>query len=103
MSINNLRKEVELVLRHIRVLKVLREKGPLGIRRISAETGIPKHQVRYSLRVLERAGALNPTSRGARLTDGVDSYVEDLVVNLERLETQLTELVELARELRVTD
>ena len=100
MAIHNLKKEVELVLRHMKVIEVLRGKGPMGIRRISAETGIPKHQVRYSLRILERAGALNPTSRGARLTDEVDDYIAELVVNLEKMEAQLMEIVELARELR---
>ncbi|MBU7004946.1 MAG: hypothetical protein HXS50_05225 [Theionarchaea archaeon] len=100
MALHNLKKEVELVVRHMKVLEVLRVKGPMGIRRISAETGIPKHQVRYSLRILERAGALNPTSRGARLTDEVDDYIAELVVNLERLAAQLNEIVELARELK---
>ncbi len=99
MALHNLRKEIELVLRHMKVLQVLREKGPMGIRRISTETGIPKHQVRYSLRVLERAGALNPTSRGARLTDGVDDYIAELSRSLEELDKQLSEIVRLTRSM----
>ena len=100
MALKNLKKEVELVFRHIRVLEVLREKGPLGIRRISTETGIPRHQVRYSLRILERAGALSPTSRGAQLTDRVDEYMEHLAKDMEELEERLSEIVQLTHSLR---
>ena len=100
MALHNLKKEIELVMRHMKVLRVLREKGPMGIRRISTETGIPKHQVRYSLRVLERADVLNPTSRGARLTDSVDEYIVELTLSLEDLERQLSEIVELTRSMK---
>jgi predicted transcriptional regulator len=100
MALHNIRKEIDLVLRHLKVLEVLRSKGPMGIRRISSETGIPKHQVRYSLRVLERAGALNPTSRGAMLTEKVEEYVAELAASLEDLDARLSEVLRLTRGLR---
>jgi predicted transcriptional regulator len=100
MALGNLRREIDLVLRHIRVLEVLHTKEPIGIRKISCETGIPIHQVRYSLRVLERAGVLNPTSKGARLTDDVDDFVDQLALDLGDLEGQLSEIVRLAHGLR---
>jgi len=100
MALQNLEREIGLVERHIRVLEVLQRKGPMGIRRISTETGIPTHQVRYSLRILERSGVLSPTSRGALLSDRVDAYVEELAANLEGLSERLSEIVRSANRLR---
>ncbi len=96
MALRNLEREMDLVLRHVTVLQLLGQKGPIGIRRISTETGIPRHQVRYSLRVLERAGVLVPTSRGAKLTDRVGKYVEDLVADLDQLDKRLSGIVKMA-------
>jgi predicted transcriptional regulator len=103
MALRNLEKEIDLVLRHIRVLGVLRERGPMGIRRISDETGIPNHQVRYSLRVLEKADALAPTSRGAKLTDGVDEYVKELANKMKELDGRLSEIVDLTQSMAASD
>ncbi len=99
MALRNLEKEIDLVLRHVRILGVLKEKGPLGIRRISDETGIPNHQVRYSLRVLEKAGVLNPTSKGAKLNDGVGSYLQELAKKMEDLEKQMSDVSRLTRRM----
>ncbi len=99
MALRNLEREMDLVLRHVRVLQVLSEKGPMGIRRISSETNIPRHQVRYSLRVLEKAGVLVPTSRGAKLTAKVGEYVRDLVADLEELDKRLSGIVQMAHDL----
>ncbi|HEX68254.1 MAG TPA: ArsR family transcriptional regulator [bacterium] len=68
MLMDKLVKEAEKLKRHLGILKLVVEKGPLGIFRISDITGLPPHKVRYSLRILERAGLLRPTSRGARAT-----------------------------------
>ncbi len=100
MILKNLQREAQLLRRHMKVLRVLKRKGPLGIRRISEETGIPPHQVRYSLRVLEREGALVPTPKGARLTDAVDTYIANLVQELGDLESLLAEVSKAARDLQ---
>jgi len=99
MALRNLEREMDLVLRHVTVLQVLSQKGPIGIRRISSETGIPRHQVRYSLRVLERAGVLVPTSRGAKLTGKVGEYIQNLVADLEELDNRLSGIVKMAHGL----
>ncbi len=44
--------ELELLKRHVIVLKKVMESGPIGIMKLSLETGIPDHLVRYSLHVL---------------------------------------------------
>ncbi len=57
--------ELELLKRHIIVLKKVIDVGPIGIMKLSLETGIPEHLVRYSLRVLEQQGLITPSTQGA--------------------------------------
>jgi predicted transcriptional regulator len=60
--------ELELLKRHVLVLKKVMESGPIGIMKLSTETGIPDHLVRYSLRVLEQKGLIEPSMQGAVAT-----------------------------------
>jgi predicted transcriptional regulator len=46
--------EVDLISRHIDMLKVTKEMQPIGIIRLSEVLGIPKHKVRYSHTVADR-------------------------------------------------
>jgi len=57
--------ELELLKRHIIILKKVMDSGPIGIMKLSLETGIPDHLVRYSLRVLEQEGLIAPSTQGA--------------------------------------
>ncbi|HID74263.1 MAG TPA: transcriptional regulator [Thermoplasmata archaeon] len=63
-----LRNEVELIERHITVLDMVLRKQPIGVIRLSRETGLKEHRVRYSLRMLEREGLVKPTMEGAVCT-----------------------------------
>ena len=60
--------ELELLKRHVIVLNKVIESGPIGIMKLSLETGIPDHLVRYSLRVLEQQGLIAPSTQGAVAT-----------------------------------
>lgn len=60
--------ELELLKRHVIVLKKVMESGPIGIMKLSTETGIQDHLVRYSLRVLEQQGLIEPSPQGAVAT-----------------------------------
>ena len=51
--IDRLEKEVDMLERHLQVLRMVIENEPIGIVKMSNETGYPHHKVRYSLRVLE--------------------------------------------------
>ncbi|GFO97254.1 hypothetical protein ig2599ANME_1454 [groundwater metagenome] len=69
--------ELELLKRHVIVLKKVMESGPIGIMKLSLETGIPDHLVRYSLRVLEQQGLIAPSTQGAVATKSAnEAYVE---------------------------
>ncbi len=61
-----IKNEVLLLQRHVRIMKILRD-GPMGIVRLSQLTGLPMHQVRYSLRILQQSDFLEPSTKGAIL------------------------------------
>ena len=70
--------ELDILKRHIHVLNVLQEHQPMGIIKISEYTGYPQHMVRYSLRILEQEGLIEPSSRGAVTTQNMGRVIEDL-------------------------
>ena len=63
--------ELEILKRHIHVLKTLQENQPMGIIKLSELTKYPQHMVRYSLRILEQDGLIEPSPQGAITTDDV--------------------------------
>ena len=67
--------EIELISRHIEMLKVTKEMQPIGIIRLSEILGMPKHKVRYSLRLLEKEGLIIATNEGAMVSDGYDEFI----------------------------
>ncbi|CAM2987237.1 hypothetical protein HASA104033_11275 [Halobacterium salinarum] len=64
--------------RHLEVLRMVIESEPIGIVKMSNETGYPHHKVRYSLRVLEEETLIEPSSQGAITTDRTHEFVEEL-------------------------
>lgn len=77
--------EIELIGRHIEMLKVTKEMQPIGIIRLSEVLDIPKHKVRYSLRLLEKEGLIIATSEGAMVSDGYADFIESAYAQLENL------------------
>ena len=76
--VNSITEEFELLERHISILKTTRENQPIGLIRLSEMTGIPKHKVRYSLKLLEQQGIILATQEGATVTDGYDDFMRDV-------------------------
>jgi predicted transcriptional regulator len=70
--------ELDLLERHIRMLKTLRENEPMGIIRLSEQLKIPQHKIRYSLRMLEKEGLIKPTPEGAICTPEAEKFIFDL-------------------------
>ncbi len=85
--------EMDLVERHIMMLKATRENEPVGIIRLSELLNIPRHKVRYSLRLLEQDGLIKATPGGAMVTDRYDAFMAEL-------SAQLDEVVERVDRLR---
>ena len=67
-----------MVLRHLHVLEVVKKNQPIGIFKLAEMMDMPKHKVRYSLRVLEQFGIIEPTQHGAVLREGADLVIENL-------------------------
>jgi len=77
--------ELDILKRHIHVLKVLQEKQPMGIIKLSECTNYPQHMVRYSLRILEQDGLIEPSPQGAITTEEVGKTMDLLKKTLENI------------------
>jgi predicted transcriptional regulator len=81
--------ELELLQRHVLMLKAVMDHQPIGIIRLSEITGYPQHKVRYSLRVLEQEGLIEPSPQGAIVTNKVGEFLP----SLRGLLTSMTDVV----------
>ncbi len=92
MLTRRVRNELELLKRHIIVLKKVMDSGPIGIMKLSLETGIPQHLVRYSLRVLEQQGLIAPSTQGAVATKSAGEAYSQLKSELEEIKEMTLEI-----------
>lgn len=92
MGMERLRDQVEKESRDLTILGAVIDSGPIGIVRIAEETGIPEHKVRYSLRMLEDDGLVEPTPQGAIPADDIADRVADINSGIDRLVARLEEI-----------
>ena len=92
MGMERLRDQVEKESRDLSILGAVIDDGPIGIVRLAEETGIPEHKVRYSLRMLEDDGLVQPTPQGALPADDIAERVAEINTGLDRLIERLEEL-----------
>ena len=85
--------EVGILKRHVKILKTLREKQPMGIIKLSELTNYPQHMVRYSLRILEQDGLIEPSPQGAITTDDADKTIVILKKSLQKINDTTKELI----------
>jgi predicted transcriptional regulator len=76
--IDRLETEVNMLQRQLEVLRVVIKHQPIGIVRIADRLNSPQHKARYSLRVLEEEGLIEPTKRGAVTTEEANDFLEEL-------------------------
>ncbi|MDR1403952.1 MAG: hypothetical protein LBJ20_00045 [Candidatus Methanoplasma sp.] len=84
--------EADLIGRHIEMLRVTKELQPIGIIRLSEVLGIPKHKVRYSLRLLEKDGLIVATNEGAMVSDRYEEFIRELPDRFDRLIGHINEI-----------
>ena len=73
-----LERELGLMKRHVEVLKAIMDNKRIGIIKLSEIMKYPQHKVRYSLRILEETGLIEPTSTGAKTTDKLPEFLDRL-------------------------
>jgi len=90
--------ELDLISRHLLMLKAIKSNQPVGIIRLSEITGIPRHKVRYSLRLLEKDGLISATQEGAVVSDEYDAFILRLQSSLESAIAKADEIREKLHE-----
>ncbi len=88
---SGLKNEVMLLQRHVRIMKILKD-GPVGIIRLSQMTGLPAHQVRYSLRILQQSDFLDPSTKGAVLNAKGKAFFGSFEKEKRRLAKELNKI-----------
>ncbi|MDD2638538.1 MAG: transcriptional regulator [Methanothrix sp.] len=97
MVTEKVKRELEMLKRHLIVLKYVVENEPIGILKVAEETGIPSHKVRYSLRVLEQVGLIAASAPGAVTTERTETFLRDLDLEID----QLQEMVKGLKEVKI--
>jgi predicted transcriptional regulator len=90
--VERLQNQVEKEERDMKILRAVIESGPIGIVKLSDRTGLPEHKVRYSLRMLENDGFVEPTPDGATAGEDIEAKVEAVNEGLARLIERLEAL-----------
>ena len=91
---SKIEKEIKILERHILLLKTVRKEEPIGIIRLSELLKLPEHKVRYSLRILQQDGIIDPTPEGAVTTPKVREFLAELTDSLEHFSTAVSTLRE---------
>jgi predicted transcriptional regulator len=86
--IEKVKSEIELMQRHIEVLRTVVGHEPIGIMKLSEVLDLPFHRIRYSLRVLEQMGYIRASPSGAVAT----GLAADL---LKHLDNEIDEMIAL--------
>lgn len=85
MGMDRLANQAEKEHRDVAILRAVIEHGPIGIVRLAEETGVPEHKVRYSLRMLENDGLVEPTQQGAVPPEDIDDRIESINAGIDGL------------------
>lgn len=83
--VDTLNDDLDLLERHISILRTVKDNQPVGLIRLSEMTGIPKHRVRYSLKIMEQQGIIVATPDGAVVSDGYDDFMARVAESVEAL------------------
>ncbi|PKK86674.1 MAG: hypothetical protein CVT48_00065 [Thermoplasmata archaeon HGW-Thermoplasmata-1] len=89
---SKLENEMELLERHVSILKAVIDNEPIGIIRLSETTGYPQHKVRYSLRMLEQEMLIAPSAQGAVTSNEVKGFISHLKEMINNMSRTLLEL-----------
>ncbi|HIH36933.1 MAG TPA: hypothetical protein HA232_03380 [Methanocellales archaeon] len=92
MLTDKLEHELELLERNLVVLKAVIKEEPIGILKLAEKTSLPKHKVRYSLRLLEHEGLVEPSLHGAITTNNMSKFKAEFGPNMKALLQRLNKI-----------
>ncbi|MDD1720075.1 MAG: hypothetical protein LUQ25_08455 [Methanoregulaceae archaeon] len=101
--LNRVRLEIELLERHILVMKAVVDHQPIGIMKLSELLDLPFHRIRYSLRVLEQMGYIRASQAGAVATPKTSEFLSSLEKELDDMINLLESIREIPPSIRMTD
>jgi predicted transcriptional regulator len=98
-------REMALFGRHVKILSLVYQKNPIGILRLSRDTGLPMHKIRYSLKILEEEGLIEAKTVGAIPTEQSGKFLKTLTELVSRFKQEFDGLeqmiqTELSKEQR---
>jgi len=93
--------EMELIERHIKVLKAVIENQPVGIIKLSHMLNMPEHKIRYSLRLLEQEGIIEASPSGAKITPKASDALEELRKFIKDMESRCEEISEIIESINL--
>lgn len=99
MVLNKLEQESKIALRHLQVLKIVKENQPIGIFKLAELMELPRHKIRYSLRILEQAGIIKPTQYGAVLKDDSLKVITDMKTDVKDVVERINQMADLIQTL----
>ena len=92
--------DLELLQRHLLMLKLVAENEPIGIIKLSEMLKLPQHKVRYSLRLLEQDGLLEATNAGAKITDRLIPFLQNLGQQMDSMASSIKNIQKAVEEVR---
>ncbi len=99
MVLKKLNHESEIALRHLEVLQIVGENQPIGIFKLAELMNLPRHKIRYSLRVLEQSGMIEPTQYGAVLKGDQKKLVENMKKDVDEVAQRVEKMSQLISRL----
>ncbi|HID43512.1 MAG TPA: hypothetical protein EYP30_07045 [Archaeoglobaceae archaeon] len=92
MVLKKLNQESEIALRHLQVMQTVWKNQPIGIFKLAEIMNVPRHKIRYSLRVLEQSGIIQPTQYGAIIKEETIKLIEDMKKDLQEALKRIDEM-----------
>lgn len=89
---SKLETEIELLERHVDMLKAIAKNEPIGIIRLAEMLKCPQHKVRYSLKILEQEALIEPSTGGAVTTKKLQEFISELKGTLDGMGVDLKKI-----------
>ena len=83
---------MEQLHRMLNAIRIIEANQPIGIIKLSEMMGIPRHRVRYILRLLENDGVVEPSASGCMLKPCYAEYISEQISGLEALKSRIDDI-----------